>query len=268
MARHRGEEELGKAVSAAINAEVKRLSQKYHLEAARVRRVLKQTAHDYKADSLSSKMDEAVSGTNVFFTPSLDQALQHLPADEALALFEREDLDELSEREVATDHLADSYTLLYTIDELEEATAAFLTHLERNREALLKTGRPGTTPARSPWLNWHLMNLYPTKLLGGLHRVRDEHRDFVYTYSWLPPETAEAETCNYGEADLIEGLDTDAAARIEAGRAKLHDLKVAILKQLLAAVRVRAASNLWPTCLRLITDALVLVKGIVGHSMR
>ena len=148
-----------------IRIEAEALARRHGLNPDRVRRVLVRTATDADGRPLpaaSAERDNLANGLR--FSPTLDEALAYLPPEEALSAFERIEPAALARRSALIDYLADRATPDYTLDELAGLLDAFARHLERNRDALLRTGYPRTRFGPSAWLDWRLTLLSPSKL--------------------------------------------------------------------------------------------------------
>ncbi len=278
-----------------IRHEAEKLARRHGLETERVCRILTRTA----TDANGRPLPRAVLGQDnlsdgLLFRPSLDDALHYLPPEDALALFEREDLRRLDERESVASYV--NYHLAFvTTEELADLADDFADHLEENREQLAAMGLPRTSFGLR-WPGPFLRDLYPVK---APHRSRTTYyidgleipitypllygRDpttsvtRVRSYTWgrppdpvpgadKPPGSITQEAlwddagwvpCTYEEAPLTYGLDASDAARLEAGRPAMLDLEIRVLRRLASALRARDATNLWPDCLRLLTDALL-----------
>lgn len=278
-----------------IQVEAEKLARRHGLETERVCRILTRTA----TDANGRPLPRAVPGQDnlsdgLLFRPSLDDALHYLPPEDALALFEREDLRRLDDRESVASYL-DCHLAFVTTEELADLADAFADHLEENREQLAAMGLPRTSFGLR-WPGPFLRDLYPVK---APHRSRTTYyidgleipltypllygRDpttsvtRVRSYTWRrppdpipgadkPPGSITQEAlwddagwvpCTYEEAPLTYGLDASDAARLEAGRPAMLDLEIRVLRRLALALRARDASDLWSDCLRLLTDALL-----------
>ncbi len=237
-----------------IKVQANDLAKQYQIDASRVCRILERTAGGPYWPVSPDGLDEVIPEDHAHFpyTPSLRVALHHLRPEDALALFEHADLDQLRQREYLVTYLSLSHAFhpFYTLDELADVTVAFIAYLERNRDAFVCIGLPRVLFGRSDWLNRLLTSLYPTRrpLGGGVEFVDDEYEGHTVIHAW--PE-------RYEDAPpLQEGLDPANAARLETLRATLFELELAIVRELLAAARRRSAVGLWPACLRLLTEAL------------
>jgi hypothetical protein len=198
-----------------IQIEADALARRHGLEPERVRRILERTATDYYGRPIQPPAPgrDNLSG-GLQFHPSLDEALAFLPPEEALSAFEQTDPVTLSKRAHLIPYLADLTSPSYTALELADLLDAYALHLNRNRISLIRTGFPETRFALSPWLDWHLTLLSPTKIpvdafalphpthSGGLDRnpapfdqdtlsQREVNTDLVYGYVWsresVPP---------------------------------------------------------------------------------
>ncbi len=148
-----------------IKIEAEKLARRHGLDAERVHRIMRRSATDASGQPLPPP---APGRDNLFdglrFQPSLDEALAYLSPEMALSVFERTDLNRLSRRCRLLEYLADPSNPYYTLGELADLLNAFRGHLERNRNALIQTGYPDTGFTLSPWLEWHLALLSPTKV--------------------------------------------------------------------------------------------------------
>jgi len=95
---------------------------------------------------------------------ALDIALQYREPEQALSIFEDEDLTRLATRVSAVEYLQSSFTPFYTLKELADLINKFISHLYQNRDHLIKTGFPETSFESSIWLDVRLNKLYYTKL--------------------------------------------------------------------------------------------------------
>ncbi|MDP9369277.1 MAG: hypothetical protein M3Q03_13550 [Chloroflexota bacterium] len=149
----------------AIRIEADALARGHGLDPERVYCIMRATATDAYGRPLpppAPGQDNLLDGLR--FHRSLDEAFAYLPPEDALSAFERADPIALSRRAQLVSYLADPTSPSYTICELADLLGAFGRHLERNRDSLVRTGYPRTGFARSPWLDWHLTPLSPTKL--------------------------------------------------------------------------------------------------------
>lgn len=273
-----------------IRIEAEACARNYGLEAERVVGIFDRLARHRLGDPLPEDPDIVDTLAWLLRRPTpLDHALRYLPADAALALCEAEDLGVLEGRVALVEYLSDEQTPLYSLDELGRLVVAFGAHLERNRPHLVRTGHPVSAFRPSPWLGMQLAPLYPVKLPLDIDSTADERGEATFTYTWprrparhlgLPrhlgpyyfvgggrgylhgpggkmfdDDGQPVDACSYEEAALIEGVSAEDAARPEAGRAGLLELKTRVLGHLGAAIRARDAAAVWPGALRLLIEA-------------
>ena len=100
----------------------------------------------------------------VWFSPAFQRALLRLGPPAALDLFERTYPLVLNRRSVLLGHFGHPMVPFLTLDELADAIDAYIRHRRMNRDCLVRTGWPGISFARSPWLDWHHSSLYPTRI--------------------------------------------------------------------------------------------------------
>lgn len=280
----------------AFRIESERLAHKHGLDAGRVRRILQRIAAgdpDWPVRAGTLGADHLFAST--VLQPSLDEALRYLPPEDVLALFEQEDLRRLADREQVTYYLQFGDVDFYTRDERADLADACADHLEENRPQLISMGLPSTCFGVC-WPGHWLRVLYPVKTpassdvtcyLDGreipltyplLYR-RDPRTSVVRlrSYTWDRPvgptctadqepgsiasetlwDDAEWVPCTYHEAPLTDGFNAADAARLEAGRPVMVDLEIRILRRLAVALQERDASGLWPSCLHLLTEAIL-----------
>ena len=226
----------------------------------------------YKPKDESVIIDLLIPAFN--FTPSLEEALNFLPNDIALELFEKEDLTFLSKKENFINKITKSY-LFYTLDELANVLDDFIVQLKQNSEFIIKTGYPShffykhkyldmlsrcyytRCPQRiefydplssnsSPalWIRyskskfWDLINFIPTHI--------SYTKNFLLKYKW--------EKGKYEEASLIEGLPSKEAKILEDNRGLVFRFKLQILNCILQYLRNKGASDLWKSCFKIFLD--------------
>ncbi len=208
----------------------------------------------------------------------------------ATEFFENEDLDEIFKgvSDFFYFTLNNEFKPLCSLGELAELTEDFLSHLEHNREDLLRTGLPRTMFIKSLWLEWHLSRLYPVKLPLETRYTVNSNGNIQYSYFWTsqslemsyfwPVDTLLRELytpdgclslkrdakdkkpatfVSYELAPPINGLEQEDADLLEQGRTKLFELKISILEELIRSVRFRNADRLWEKCVKLLTDKLM-----------
>jgi len=164
----------------------------------RVRRIFERIVTDCILPHIPDGEDEVSVVEGTLRAPTaLDEALRYLPSEEALAEFESCGPLVLSQRSYLVDFLNDAATLFYTLKELADVAEEFVSHLEGNRELLVKIGLPVTSFERSKWFDHYLNGLYPVKLPVCLQVNRMPVEQRVAELRGVPPELGEA-------ADLAE----------------------------------------------------------------
>jgi hypothetical protein len=171
-------------------------------------------------------------------------------------LLDREDLGRLCARMEAAVYLSwDLSPPLCSLSELAALTGASILHLKRNREALIETGCSATSFDRhSSWLDWFVRHLYPTKRAcwpGDKASLRAD-----WSCVGGASDNGEEPVVANEERALIEGLSSEDAARLEAGRPRLFGLKVAVLREVIHALTIKNAYALWDNSLRLLKEAM------------
>ncbi len=256
-----------------IDGQARELASRYKLDVKRVRRLLERLSYILVFGGTLSRSIEETQRSGVLLHDHVETALEILPGEDALALFESEDLGGLAEHVTCTQYLGAMGDNLRTLNELEGLIASFLSYLERNREHMVRTGFPETSFERSQWFETALAKLYYTKLPARADKLRSaplagdidrtESSDnqstlgCTYVYNWITGvATGRPRECTYEEADLLTGLDAADADRVAGMRGELFELKVDILRVLLQCLQSRDASTLRAECVRLIGEAL------------
>jgi len=201
-------------VQGIINIEADALARFHGIkDNERVRRIFERIVTDCILPHIPDGEDEVSVVEGTLRAPTaLDEALRYLPSEEALAEFESCGPLVLSQRSYLVDFLNDAATLFYTLKELADVAEEFVSHLEGNRELLVKIGLPVTSFERSKWFDHYLNGLYPVKLpvclqanrmpleqrvaeVRGVHlelgeaadlAERDAKGNLIYNYSWIP----------------------------------------------------------------------------------
>jgi len=216
------------------------------------------------------------------FYPSLFEALNYLPQESALSLFEKGDIDELAIKESLIRYWRDPWAPYYSLIELKELCSEFIEYLKASKSSLISLGYPKTDFAKSKWLFHYLSLLNPVKIphstnkygmpyyIGedtGLTVNRDTLGNQIFEYIWLteewntlkPSETQKP--CSYEKAPIIDGFCDDDINFIDETRAILFNLKLDILGIAQAHIQRRLTnsteqSGLWNDSIDLIADQL------------
>ena len=142
---------LTTAARAAVRVEASRLSQRYAIDRDRVEDCLKKLVVGLGQGSTGDArgLAFAIRAGSLSF---IDDALHELGPQDALALFEQEDIGVLARRVWATEYLAREQVPLYSLAELANHTESFITYLETDRDHLIRTGLPRKSFGACPWL--------------------------------------------------------------------------------------------------------------------
>jgi hypothetical protein len=275
----------------ALGTEIRRLSEDYNIEADRVAGCFRRLVITLAPELLSEPAEfEAALGR--FPLCLLAHSLDSLLPGEALSLIETEDLERLANRVGLTEYLCRDTTPFYTLEELADRVQQFAEHLQRDRDYLIKTGLPSRCFRACRWLYRNLARLYDVRTTasprpgdevfggtddprggagepyrwvklnepsGGLHEPHSEPGE-PDIWANLPPGPYHSlqnfQYCAYEQADLLNGMRVEAAARIEAERPRFLDLKIRVLEEVAAALLERDAAGIWPRCLRVLTSTL------------
>jgi len=267
-------------VKTIIADEADRLARKYRIkDKRRVQAILERTATDPRGHRMPPDGVRAVLPfkSELVFHPSLYEALLYLPPEKALAIFESIDPLVLSQRSYLVKYFLHPTTPFYTLHELADLAEQFLTHLERNRDFLIKTGFPRTSFDESKWFECYLSRLYFVKLpvsvwpnrspvaqkLAERERAaeRDAEGNRIYSYSWtcqcplarllrLPKDSSVSRepvrstvsvsslpSCAYEEAAVAEALPAHWVQRLEEGREKYYRVKIELICTLIRCIR-------------------------------
>jgi hypothetical protein len=211
------------------------------------------------------------------FSPSLEEALNFLPSNVALDLFENEDLVSLSQRENFIHEINKGNLHLYTLDELCSVLDRFISKVQSESDFIIKTGFPLYTfrshkfldefsrcyytrcPERIEFaLDPFLSDTPPEatiyfskpKLCDLIDRVQDilgSKRDYILEYKWQ-------NNC-YEEAPIIEGLSKEDSEILEKARPIVFEYKLKILGFLLNSIKQKNSFNLWENCFNIFLDS-------------
>jgi hypothetical protein len=158
MSRRRSARPFTATAHPVIRAKANALCAEHRLDAARAFRIIERGAQRYGRQVLATNpeepVDRAIGVHGLVFIEELREALQYHSPDDVLRIFECSDaaLDRMGFRVRLTHDLGDKdgpLPPLYTLAELQEHTAAFIEHLGRDRESLLKCGIPSVAFSRS-----------------------------------------------------------------------------------------------------------------------
>lgn len=208
-------------------------------------------------------------GGEIRFCPDIEEAILYLGPEKAIRLFEdTENLSDLYIKSEIIRHLLAPGSYLYTFDEITNILKDYKSHLEHNKESLIKIGFPESRFMKCSWLDFYFTNLYPTKLPISLyedtsfflifHAIRKNLAETntignpLYTYQWtkkdplsslssipFPPFNYEFEKefenrriefgqSDYKKASTILGLE-EFAENIEILREKIFNIKMKVL---------------------------------------
>ena len=187
----------------------------------------------------------------VWFSPDIGEALLYLPQEDALTLFEKEDLAVLRARQLYTSYLGSRDAALFTDKQCAAEIDRLLKHQEREgeREHLVSTGYPRTVFERSALLGSQMVELYPTKLPAW---VTEEDGEYYYNWS-LDPWLEDSPLCAYEDAPLYPGLDPRDIEELESMRDRLFEARVEALTAIARWLRGSDPKAMW----RGVRDALL-----------
>jgi len=228
---------------------------------------------------------------NFPYNTALDEAIGHVGIEDALAIFEEENLANLAQKFQLVEYLSDLATPFHTLNEMAYLIGDFKKHLIFNQEHLILTGHPETTFGSSRWLDWHLNKLYYTKLplfspfiepLAELDILllesfvpnsttydRDLDGNLVFKYVWpkdpnhlelnlVDEEQIGNYTLDYTEANNIPGLTSEEVKTLEGIRNSLFGVKLEVLDSLSDSIKKRDTSDLWFKCFDIIRKKISL----------
>jgi hypothetical protein len=267
---------LQQTVTDSLEADARLLADRYELPSEAVLGILAR---------IRRALTDVRGGNPAWAKETFLEAVETLGAEQALDLFEREDLEALLGRvsamvRLSLNLLSPLGMLICSREALIIRTETAISDLESNRGRLVEEGL-GWNCARPDFHDRLLMHLYPirpywlaTYPTEDLRRLTADqvHRTRGAPPSFGDPSISEHEMAMPGslvsESDDLAGtvvsvggvafawLSRRDAAQVEAARAKLLDLKIDVLRHLVRALRQGDASGLWPGCLKLLTEAL------------
>lgn len=217
----------------AIQADAKRLAEKYHVDASRVADILAKTRITEEWNPIAGyKYVEKKVRDRARYWPLLEDALQEM-GEKALGLFEEVAPDILSDRLLWLYRLMWNDLPVYTREGLIRLTEAFIKNQHENKASLIATGyREKILWEKFPWLEERLGNLYPTKSPASIEPAMENPGKL--NYAWA---THDNEPCPYENAPTYDVLDDELAWAIEQSRPELFDLRLEALGRLLTALR-------------------------------
>jgi excisionase family DNA binding protein len=178
---------------------------------------------------------------HVWFFPDIGEALQYLSQEEALALFERGDLDLLRARQLYAAFMGSRDAPLYTVRQCANQINGLLKHQQKDRQSMVETGYPRTAFKYSVILTQQMVELYPVRWPS---EVKEEDGEYLYTWSsarWQDDD----QPCSYEEAPLVPGLSVQDAARLEYLRGRFFDSRAEVLRTLVLCLREDDPEALW-----------------------
>lgn len=229
------------------------------LDIERTVNVLARTVSDIDGRPLAKwpKAEKSSSSTvqklpQVWFFPSIGEALQYLPPEEALTLFEKGDLELLRRRQGFTSSLGSREEPLYSIKQCASAINKLVRQLKDNRQPLIDTGYPRTAFKYSALLTRNMVELYPVRRPS---EVTEEGG--TYSYKWSMARWHEdGPECPYEEAPPAPGLSIADAARLESLRGRLYDARAEVLRTLVLCLRGDDPEALWRNSLAVLSKSL------------
>lgn len=228
-----------------IRKEATELSEKYKLPIDRVARILKGTFREKPFHYFSewTKAHSEPAQENEFqsiFVPSLREALEIVSPDEAFYLFEREDPARLADRIDLT--LSFSFNpWFYSLDELADATEAFIAYMEENRDNLLGSGYPFKLFSLGAGFNDLFGNLYPIVM-----PFEEQMLDVKIPLNGL--------NITVSKDNLLDGLTPETAKRIVGLREKVFSAKLEIFNMAIVCLTRKTAQDFWDKCLKILVD--------------
>ncbi len=222
-----------------------------------------------------AKTVEEVLRVRRFMEAFLEDTFVYLTPDESLEALEGKDLCAIVRPHLIEREWARPFVPLFTLDELSERTEGFITHLESNRAHLLATGFSETGFAQCEWLQVRLGNLYYTREPLRRRGRQGQPGEWIYDFVWvaghdkstgnvtptssvyeaatllrLDPKPWPADDSPNQEQEF-EMISVGDERQVLSLRATVFDLRIAVLRRLLKAVREHDASELRTDCLTL-----------------
>ena len=218
-------------------ADSKKLAEQYHVDASRVADILAKTRITENWNPIAGyRYVEKKVRDRARYWPLLEDALEDM-GPKALDLFETDPPDVLSNRLMWLYRLMWHDLPVYTREGLIRLTEAFVNNQEDNKEHLIATGyRNKVMWEKFPWLDERLGNLYPTKPYESFAPVLEKPGELSFSWATLDSGGSKVQ-CSYKEAPIFDVLDTEQSQYIEQLRPELFDLKVIILRRLLAILK-------------------------------
>ena len=220
-------------ITKEVEADAKKLAEKYHVDASRVADILAKTMITEEWNPIAGcRFISLRVRKEARYWPLLEEALPEM-GEEALDLFEAEPPDVLSNMLMWPYRLMWSGLPVYTREGLIYLTEAFIQNQEVNREHLIATGyRDKVLWEKFPWLEERLGNLYPVKAPVTVERTKELPGKLSYTWS-----TTDGESCSYEEAPIFDVISPEQAEDIEQLRPELFARRLEALRRLLSILK-------------------------------
>lgn len=218
------------------------------LDIERVVNVLARTLSDFHGRPLTKwpKVKRSTDSKlkllpHVWFFPDIGEALQYLSQEDALNLFENEDLELLRTRQLYISYLGSREAPLYTVRQCATQIKGLLKHQQKDKQFMVETGYPLTLFKGNSLLASPMVELYPVRWPS---EVKEEEGKYSYTWS-MASWNEEGPECAYEEAPLAPGLSLKDAARLESLRGRFFDARAEVLRTLVLCQREDDPEVLW-----------------------
>lgn len=239
--------------------DLERFCTHYGVDPDRVRGILRDMEHD--PDEMG-RHDATVSLNGPpwgawAFEAHLFEALHYLPAEDALTLFEEEDLGVLGRREAFISLARHGGARWMTLEELADWTRQFIASQKEQREWLLEIGHPqdvftdNMIDHFAASLHYTMM---PKEYLSGKSRRKGHVCKQKERRCFYGEVIGVEERCFiYEDAVPVVGISPDAGNILKAGRPRLLEFKLSILEELLRFMEHGSQERLSELCIELIT---------------
>ena len=218
------------------------------LDIERVVNVLARTLSDFHGRPLTKwpKVKRSADSKlkllpHVWFFPDIGEALQYLSQEDALTLFEIDDLDRLRAWQIYTTFMSSREAPLYTVRQCATQIKGLLKHQQKDKQFMIETGYPLTLFKGNSLIASPMVELYPVRWPS---EVKEEEGKYSYTWS-MASWNEEGPECAHEEAPLASGLSLKDAARLESLRGRFFDARAEVLRTLVLCQREDDPEVLW-----------------------
>jgi len=267
---------MKKKIEIELEAYADRLVEDYNINKKRILKILTNSLRDdeyfYKEYNTvkQKKKNETFEINEYSFHPNIRRALQYLPKEHALNLFENSDLVKLDKYEYIFSnlvHFSRSIGNLLPLDYLPNESRL---HMLKNKETIINAGYPKYSFNQLGLLKHFLSVIYPVKKPFAIGVQKLFPHIFEFNYIWasaykdgtpLPPldtkkDNRSFKIISYNDAARCDLYSEEVSTRLDRDRSKIYQMKSDVLNQLYKSINDVNHTNLFNNCLKIFTRDL------------